>query len=175
MSANTPKKPDQEWLDAILENYYYVRYYGEVASKKNGNIQKGISSNQYRVFQAWSNGKKKTFQLHHVIWFFEHGEWPTQGIDHINGNKTDNRHTNLRQCTTRENIQFYHTSRKTSSKYMGVSFYAPQSKWSVVVGNKGKTQYIGRYACEKDAARAYDAALVKIGLAPFNQNMYTDL
>lgn len=38
----------------------------------------------------------KYYQIHRVVWFYVHGEWPATELDHINRNKKDNRACNLR-------------------------------------------------------------------------------
>lgn len=45
----------------------------------------------------------KHYQAHRVAWLFHYKKWPTLALDHINGNKTDNRIENLRETTTRDN------------------------------------------------------------------------
>lgn len=59
---------------------------------------------------GWHNGKKmrrisighKCYLLHRLAWFYVHGKWPDQ-IDHINGDRTDNRLKNLRPATNSQN------------------------------------------------------------------------
>jgi hypothetical protein len=42
---------------------------------------------------------------HRLVWFVVHGKFPDGDIDHINGNRSDNRIENLRDVTRRANLQ----------------------------------------------------------------------
>ena len=168
MTPHTPKKPSQEWLNRLKNTYAYDEERGEVFHKKTGNYSKAKSSNGYITTATSLNGKNKTFLVHHLVWFYRYDVWPTSSLDHIDGDKTNNHHTNLRQVTQRENIQFYHKSRKTSSKFSGVNWDKGNKKWQSKIFTNGKTKFLGRFECEEEAARAYDRALVGQGLDPVN-------
>ena len=168
MPGHTPKKPSQKWLDHLKSNYTYDREKGEVFNNKTGEPALGSGSHGYLTLMVTVNGKQRRVKTHHMVWFFEYEEWPTSCLDHIDGNKTNNQHTNLRQVTSRENVQFYRRSVKNSSKYMGVSWCKGNKNWQGFIGIKGKNKCLGRFDCELEAASAYDKALVGLGLDPVN-------
>lgn len=86
----------------------------------------------------------------------------TEGyIDHVNGDKLDNRRSNLRVCTQQQNI---HNSqgRKGSSNYKGVSWDKTRGKWKACIGINYKRIQIGRYPTELEAAIAYNQKALEL-------------
>ena len=77
-------------------------------------------------------------------------------VDHINGNKLDNRKENLRYCNQSENqknVKKKVRHGKSTSKYKGVS-WSSRGYWQVVVRVDGRLKFIGKYDNEQDAANA---------------------
>jgi hypothetical protein len=168
MTDNKPEKPSQEWLDHLKKNYTYDRERGQVFNNKVGKPALVPNDKGYLNLGLKWKGLRKIIKTHHVVWFFEYGEWATSCLDHIDGNKLNNHHLNLRQVTNRENCQAYHKSRKTSSKYMGVDWRKSDRKWRVQISINTRNRHLGLFNCEEEAARAYDRALVGQGLDPVN-------
>lgn len=48
---------------------------------------------------------KDRYLAHRLAWFYIHGLWPSEFIDHINGNPSDNRIDNLRETSMSENMR----------------------------------------------------------------------
>lgn len=84
-------------------------------------------------------------------------------VDHINGNKQDNRLINLRYCSHRENVSFENVKHKNkTSKFVGVSFENDSKKWRSEIYINGIPFRIGRFKNELDAAMAYQQKLKEI-------------
>jgi hypothetical protein len=175
MAYHTPKKPSQELLDHLTANYTYDRDAGRVFNNKMGKPALTPNSRGYLVVSASLNRKEYKVKTHHVVWFFEYGEWPTQCMDHIDGVKANNHYTNLRLVTQRENLQAYTKSIKSSSSYQGVSWNKAVKKWQGHIKVESKSTYLGLFPCELEAARAYDKALVGLGLKPVNVEIMKEL
>jgi hypothetical protein len=82
-------------------------------------------------------------------------------IDHINGNKMDNRRSNLRFCTHGQNtmnIGKKYRNGFATSDYKGVSWTNDCNRWLSLIHFKKKRIYLGVYKNEHDAARAYNKA-----------------
>lgn len=87
------------------------------------------------------------YKLHRVVWLYTKGEWPDE-IDHINGNKSDNRLVNLRSVSGQTNAKNRKFPSNNTSGYQGICML--RSKWQVYIGNK----YLGRYSDLDDAIKA---------------------
>lgn len=74
-------------------------------------------------------------------------------IDHINGNGLDNRKSNLRIVTNRQNCQNRHQTK--TSRFPGVSWNKRRKKWESQAQINGKHKSIGFYETEELAYAAY--------------------
>lgn len=78
-------------------------------------------------------------------------------IDHINGDKLDNRKSNLRLATRSQNLANQRKqNRNTSSQFKGVSFNIEKMKWAAYINCSGKRYRLGYYVSEIMAALSYD-------------------
>ena len=69
------------------------------------NITRRISSDGYTTLSFDTNfGKKFSFSEHRICWYLFHREIP-EIVDHINGDRSDNRIGNLRSCNHSQNMQ----------------------------------------------------------------------
>jgi hypothetical protein len=83
-------------------------------------------------------------------------------VDHRNTDSLDNRRANLRLATHAQNIYNRRkTSKKTWSRFIGVSFDRNSPAWVSCIDYKRKRIHLGRFKNEIDAAKAYDAAAKK--------------
>ena len=91
-------------------------------------------------------------------------------IDHIDGNPANNVFENLRWATRRTNNQNRkaHRDGTASSRFVGVYWNKKGSRWLARITTDRTTTYLGTYKNEEDAAKAYDDALIVLGLGPIN-------
>ena len=97
--------------------------------------------------------KKKIYKVHRLVWLFEHGNWPKNNLDHLNGIRSDNRIQNLRECTAKTNCQNY--ERYRSGNLVGASYHKHVKRWVSRWAFDGKMFYLGYYDTEKEASDAY--------------------
>lgn len=104
---------------------------------------------------------------HRVIWAMIYGEWPSQPIDHINGNPADNRISNLRSVSLSENQRNRRISKNNQSGVCGVSWRPTRKKWGAVIRAGGKQIHLGSFDLKADAIAARKAAEIEHG---YHQN-----
>lgn len=98
---------------------------------------------------------------HRVIWAIVHGEWPDKVIDHINGNKLDNRVENLRLATDSQNSANSRVSRNNLLGVKGV-YKNPSGKYVAQKGANGRVFYLGCYDTVEEAHEAFRKKSVEI-------------
>jgi hypothetical protein len=77
-------------------------------------------------------------------------------VDHINGNKLDNRKENLRIATKSENGRNRDRQSNNKSGFKGVHWNKQFGKYRAQIMLNNKTTYIGLYTNPVEAAKAYD-------------------
>ena len=102
-----------------------------------------------------------TVRAHTVIWTLVHGEPPNGVIDHINHDRTDNRISNLRVVSKRENHLNSGMNRSNTSGVTGVVIC--KKRWQASITVNHETIYLGRFDRIEDAAAARLAAERKYG------------
>ena len=77
-------------------------------------------------------------------------------VDHINGNKLDNRKCNLRLATTTQNCQYKRQARNNTSGFKGVTKNSRGNTWLAHININGKPTYLGSYPDAVTAAFVYN-------------------
>lgn len=108
----------------------------------------------------------KRYKAHRVAWALHHGEWPETGIDHINGDPSDNRIANLRKATAQENMRNQKLSSANKSGVIGVCWAPHRNKWSAQIKVDKKKIHLGLFDSLDAAAAARKVAEQKYGFHP---------
>lgn len=102
--------------------------------------------------------------MHSFIYNYKFGKTGTlkNPIDHKNGNKIDNRISNLHIISASHNAQNRKASKNSTSQYLGVYTRKDNNKWLSVI-HKDRIQYkLGRFETENEAAEAYNKKALEL-------------
>lgn len=100
------------------------------------------------------------YRLHRLAWFYVTGRWPVGDIDHINGDRSDNRWKNLREATRSQNMANMNGG-KGRSGIKGVAWNSARKLWQAQIVVNGKCIYLGLFSGKEDAAAARREAAFK--------------
>lgn len=95
---------------------------------------------------------KKTLRMHRLILGAPNGVM----VDHINHNGLDNRKSNIRLCTSKQNSKNRRAWKNSKSRYKGVYWVADCKKWKCEITIKGRRKYLGIFKTEEEAAKAFN-------------------
>lgn len=102
----------------------------------------------------------KRYYAHRLAWFFVHGMWPSKYIDHINGDCSDNRISNLREATHAENLRNTGPQRNSVSGIKGVYLHQP-NVWRARISVGKRAIHLGIFSDKEKAEVAYRVAAKK--------------
>lgn len=113
----------------------------------------------YAVRSVYYTPKPKMLSMHRVIL----NATPGTQIDHINGDGLDNRKSNLRFTTTRQNSHNRRPLVPKKSKYPGVFWRKDTHKWRAIISIDGKLRHLGQYESDYEAYVVYAMECSKLG------------
>jgi len=135
------KELSQEYLKSLFD-YKDGELFWKVnkGNRKIGDKAGSINSNGYSHIKI----DFCLYKTHRIIFMLNHGFMP-KFIDHINGNKIDNKIENLREATSSQNNQNSQLRKDNKIGIKGVSFCNVHNKWRVAINVYGKQKSIGYF------------------------------
>lgn len=116
----------------------------------------------YRVVRI--NGQ--SFYSHRIAWAIHYGAVPKSSIDHIDGDKSNNRIANLRDVPHEQNCRNTKIHSNNTSGVIGVSWSKSHKSWSCEIRFQKKAKWLGRFKKLEDAVAARRAAERELGFHP---------
>lgn len=145
--------------DCSKNNNYKMIYLfrGEIAKVSSIDYDL-LSKYKWHNKQGYAAGsiKNKRIIMHRFILNAKENEL----VDHINGNKLDNRRENLRISNLQKNGENKKKKEGTSSIYVGVSFVNNKKKYSSYIQHNNSMKHLGHYDNDIDAAIQRDRYIV---------------
>jgi len=100
------------------------------------------------------SGKKH--KAHRLAWYLMTGDWPKHQIDHIDGNRSNNKFSNLRDVTPSVNMQNLKQPNKLNTTgYMGVHFDNARQKYIARLTLNRYKHFLGRFDTAEEAYKIY--------------------
>ena len=142
-------------VDVIADRFIYDsatgvwRYRKTIGGYRAGSVAGRMAKHGYR--ELTMAGKR--YSEHRLAWKFVYGSDPCAAIDHINGNRTDNRIANLRLATRSQNAVNSRAPSKAKSGLRGV--YKMYNKYGSYVCFNYKKLWLGLFDTPEEAHAAY--------------------
>ena len=136
-----------------------------LTGQKLGPVSVSPRSDGYLSIAVGGRGGKRLY-LHRLAWLIATGESP-EVIDHIDGNRANNRLSNLRAVTPGDNTRNAGVRKDNRSGVTGVHLHGDGKKWAAQIKSvPGKTVHLGLFSTVAEAAAAIEAARVQYGYHP---------
>jgi hypothetical protein len=160
-------KYTKEFLDFLSEEIYLDVKTGELWWRNKGKFSKRntekpvghLDKNGYKVFTIAFNGGRFNVRCARLVYAMYNNDWPIGIIDHIDGNRSNDRPENLRDCTYVENN---HNRRPSGScDWLGVYKCKVRGNYIASTTIAGKKVNLGRVSNAREAALIYNHAAIK--------------
>jgi hypothetical protein len=160
MSEHIIARPEltAEYLRSILdyepETGIFTWKVSPSTKVKVGDVAGSVNGRGYLQIRIQSRPHK----AHRLAWLYTYGEWPKDQLDHINRNRSDNRISNLREVTNKQNGQNRSKYSHNTSGHPGVYWHKQGSKWVACIAHNYKQIYLGYFENLEEAIAARKAA-----------------
>jgi len=135
----------EKCIELKNRGYIYDWIFGVVRNKEGKEV--GCFRAGYKGISFSYNKKGQILKAHRFGWYMFYGKLPQNEIDHINGDRKDNRITNLRDVTHQQN--------NFNKKAKGYYFHKHAKKFSADIRKDGKNIHLGYFDTEQQAHAAY--------------------
>lgn len=152
---------DEKVEEYVKANLNYDRFTGDLHWTCEGGFNRNTTKPAGTVVGDGYKSITTIYGLlkcHKICWYLAYGSWPDKHIDHIDGNKENNRLDNLRLVTNQQNSFNARGHKDGSSRFKGVFLEGRSGKWLARISKSGKSKHIGYFSCEVEAAKAYNKA-----------------
>ncbi|MGM8753270.1 HNH endonuclease [Enterobacter chuandaensis] len=157
MKTNDEIAISQERLKCLLQYDQITGFFTWRESKgtaKKGAVAGTVSGQGYVNIKLDGH----LYKAHRLAWLWEYGAMPDGPLDHINGNRSDNKISNLRLATLSENQHNQGMRADNKSGIKGVSWDSKNKYWRAQIKTNGKLVHIGSFSDVDEARMAMEKA-----------------
>jgi len=104
----------------------------------------------------------KSYYAHRLAYFYMEGHWPKSEMDHTDHIRDNNIWSNLRACTSSNNLANRPKYRNNTSGFKGVTWHEALKKWRARIGYKNKYIHLGLFNCKVEAAKTYNEKALEL-------------
>lgn len=148
---------DEELLQYVKSRFSYDPYTGLLYNRRR-NRPSGCSQLGYLTIKI----NKQNYFIHRLAWLITYGKLPQNEIDHIDGNRGNNRISNLREVSHRENCQNLRCHRE--GLLPGAQWDPVRKRYRARLRIKGKRIRLGNYITAQEAHEVYMRACAEYGV-----------
>lgn len=102
------------------------------------------------------------YGAHRLAWLYVHGELPENEIDHRDGNRSNNRISNLREATRQDNNINRKRPKHNASGIKGVFLEKRYGTWTAQITHNGNQMNLGSFKTKEEAAAVLTAKRIEL-------------
>jgi len=147
--------------ERLLELIHYAPETGGFTWKKTTSNKAKVGGSAGNIMKNgyWKIGiDSQHFYAHRLAWFYVHGSWPAEYIDHVDGNKLDNSISNLREATNSQNGANRGVPSQSKIRLKGVFRVLRSNRFGAQIMVRGNHHHLGCFDTMDEAHAAYFAA-----------------
>jgi hypothetical protein len=135
------QKELKDYLEYDKDSGLFTRKVSNNTRHKIGEVAGYLGKDGYRRLAV----KGITYSEHRLAWLYVYGKFPELILDHIDGNPSNNKISNLREVTQNQNQYNSKLRKDSSSGIKNVRWSKWQNKWQVTVKVLGKEKFFGYF------------------------------
>lgn len=123
-------------------------------TRKNGEPSGSISDQGYIRIKI----QDRSYQAHRLAWLYMTGKNPVEQIDHINGDRLNNKFSNLREASRLQNNRNSVSKSYVNDLPRGVAIAQPSGRFKAYIRTSGKQRHLGTFDTPEEASEFYQLA-----------------